>query len=554
MDTYNRIAYDDKYKGTAREVGYEQSKAMQRYEREMEENRVAELAFLARQRQRQIRKLKKTMEYVHDNPQPGQYTIVDRPEFADPLGYQANGNGYYLFNKQGSLSKREPLAPFYVHKPLKQAVFTEPSRAQRRQGITEIKPRYNHLLEDFGNIYSKHGSWAVDFDMSRPPPVSEGSLGYKHFESLPRPDNINVRMEPSSDLTVTYTWLKSRIELNKLKHALNGNISFFRCDPCGREFAIKGMSKTARCERCKNSAIFVKAVERKKIEGPKGGRGGGKATMIRASEQRSFAEAAGASDAAKAKDAEKREVTTTTPEGHVVDVPTPGEVTPPPETEYSMPSTLFLHNTNRRFAYNWIVIALIFLCLTVGVALTVVEHYLTAAIPGCMALALIPVVRKTLPYLRFQLEQLLEPEDIPDMRPDYMGHSKMKHQGRKACYSVVQTTYCHTTEGVDAPLAHYRSFFDYITGQTRRSQMIVVDVEVFSQIAPSVRMVPEQHAIDRIDNSISRLATVNVDRRNSTPYLDSTLTLLKAYHWHHVQVKITNGYFSPYELTVPTRR
>jgi len=565
IDTYNRLSGNEKsgYKGTGAEVAYEDSRAMQRYERERAGDIKERQMYFARRRQREINALKSRHEYVTGNPEPGAYTIEARDDFVDPDGLQVNQNGRYVFNDQGNLKYLEPLAPFFIHRPDDPTPDAQPNRAQRRAGKTQAKERYSHMTRSWGDLYSLRSNWAVDFDMPTAPPRSTSSLGWKHFETLPKPDRIDVRIRPDGDYDVTYTWAKSRISRSKLQHALNGNISFFECKACAREFTIKGKSRDARCMRCKNMATFVgtKLVEK---TGPKGGRAGKTQKLISDSEKRTDAEAAGARDATREKTEEKLELTVTTPEGHLIDMPPDGDKPPEDdttehtpdqeveETPFQMPESLYMQHSSRHGSNNTLY-AMCFVKMMAGlVGFSLYKLQWKKAALVCLFCLFLPFFKKTQPYLRFDLIGLHDEEGFPDMRPDYMSHTKFKHQGRKATYSVTATNSCHV-QG-NRRLEGFRNLWDKLLGNSADKGSIVVDVEVFSQVCPSIKMVPEQHALDRVDNSISRLATVNCDRRNTKPFLDNTLTLLKAYHWHHVQVKLAIGYFSPYELIAPTRR
>ena len=210
-------------KGTGREVAYENSKAMMRFEKDQSDKEQEIRHYVARKLQREINRLKSEYSYVSENPQSGQYTILSRPGFVDPEGLQANENGLYLFNNGRNLIRLAPKLPFHVSRPQDTARFDQPNRAQRRAGIVAVKERYEHLNVDHGPIYSSHGNWMVDFEMPGDPPTSDGPLGWKHFTSLPKPDLIEVSLLPSSDRRVTYTWSKSRISRNKLEHSLHGN-------------------------------------------------------------------------------------------------------------------------------------------------------------------------------------------------------------------------------------------------------------------------------------------------------------------------------------------
>lgn len=398
-----------------------------------------------------------------------------------------------------------------------------------------------------------------------------------HFTSVPKPDTaelVRVGGGPD-DNVITYTWDLGKIKKNRLMHALNGNISYvwfitskernrlqhakngnpttFECKNCNRTFHVMGKKTGSKCMACGNKATVVSFKPTNKSPNqPKGGKAAGKQKAIAASVQRTAQEDQGDADAMVAKDAEKREQTTTTPEGHVIDIPDEGHVVDVPETEFEMPTTLFQQDRARSSINYWAVfMALSFLSLTL-VMILVLDAYLTAGFTGLITLMIAPLCKKTLQYLRFELVHMDEPEKNADMRPDFMGHTKMKHQGRKARYRVSRTNECHTTRG--ARFVWLWNLADYVSGNSRPIETLVVDAEVFSQISPSVQFCPEQFAVNRIENSITRLATVNINRRSSTTILDNTMTLLKAYHWHHTEKKIENGYFSPYELTAPTRR
>jgi hypothetical protein len=313
-------------------------------------------------------------------------------------------------------------------------------------------------------------------------------------------------------------------------HALNGNISFFKCNACNREWAVKGMDKRCKCAKCKNPAVFIRQeAAKKKADAPKGGRGGKVATLVEKSTKEGEQRLAGGADAVMEKDAEKREQTIVTSEGHVIDKPEPEEEPPLPDTPYRMPSHLYMENVSGKHTPSrplWNMLGL---------------GFIPALYDACFEHTIFR-------YTRFQLVELKPEVPIPDMRPDYMFHSKMKHSGRKAVYRATQLSSLEPSH-----VSWLARLAAYVFGYRATTELLEVDAEIFSQVAPSVRFEPAKHAIDRIENSVSRLATVNVDRHDSYPYIDSTKTLLKAYHWHHTYAKIKRGYFSPYELTGSTR-
>jgi hypothetical protein len=149
---------------------------------------------------------------------------------------------------------------------------------------------------------------------------------------------------------------------------------------------------------------------------------------------------------------------------------------------------------------------------------------------------------------------------MPDMRPDYMSHTKLKHGTVRGSVRVVRSLSCHIKGHSEdtTPVGLVNWFFFYLAvaiygNVTLTEDFLPIDMEVFNQIKSSIVMTPSKTSTDRIDNSISRLSSVNLNRRSNDPIYSNTCIFLKAYHWHHVAIKESVGYFSPYELSPTTR-
>lgn len=618
-----------------------------------------------------VRLMRRKLAYTPDKPVAGEYTIKPDKIVA------VTGRGKTTYDVKG-------IAP-----PTRQNEDGN-NRSRRRSGI-QPRPRVPHP-ENFKISYLD-GNMSVVF--------ADEVFELVYYTTLPKPDSMHlVRVGGGADDNyVTYVWNLSRVSRNRLLHALNGNIApmiwrelfaahaaraistwaisrlkrnrlqhasngnptFFKCNPCDREFVVQGNVQRATCAACKksaqrtdylekkdgtakakppvrakekpkheekvigqcsecgatgqlferrgnkpmkpvcyfcakaieptiaesaapNAAVAARRVEYTAVEIPdeiaeeiaaassstpasepsnkkvektaeKAGRSGKKKQLIEQSLNNTKSQEQGNADARKEKDAEKREKTTLSPEGRVIDVE-PHVTIQMPDTAFQLPNVLFMQDAPRPwFPWTTVIGATLHILVLVCAVMTIyyiTEWNMSWPAWGALCSALLGITRLRTAYIRFELERVEDEANHKDMRPDYLTHSSQKHRGRIAVYRASRAGSCHVNKG-----NFVRRFFTryYDTHLAKRLSKLTVDVEIFSQVAPSIQFVPTDFSISRITNSVSRLATVNFDRHNlKDPLLDQTLTLLKAYHWHHTAVKIENGYFSPYELTVPTRQ
>jgi hypothetical protein len=245
---------------------------------------------------------------------------------------------------------------------------------------------------------------------------------------------------------------------------------------------------------------------------------------------------------------------------------------PPPPYERSAVYFMLSPNTRERPRYKNILRCLIF-AFTICVygffcpvyckwawndgEYTLTNHFIAV----CVCLVLVKKhTYHSQNFLRFTLVESTEILEMNDMRPDSMGHTKMKHNSCLGVVKVDRVADCHIRDHPmnTVPTQLVKKFIflvcQLVLGHYMYSgESLTVDMEVFSQILPSLVMTPAKTSVDRIDNHISRLSSVNVNRRDSTPVLSNTCIYLKAYHWHHVALKEDIGYFSPYELILPIR-
>ncbi len=496
-------------------VSLKPTRAERRDRRVAEERARDILAYEARLMQRRINKSKRSRTYVNAEPKDGEYTIRERKVNGELIGY------YEFDSNRWTLT---PLAPFRVRKP-----------SVSKRHFARPHPPDFYVSDGKDDI-------TVTFEAFDRPPLSKRGKPL-YYDSVPVPNSMSISVSPSADLLITYTWSKTRIDKNKLMHALNGNISIFKCLTCDRVFHTKGLSKKAFCTDCHKQAEHIKSYEAN--AGSRGARGDKKTDQIAAPQAGTSSEAKGERDAERKKETSESKKDESKPEHHVVDIP---------ETDHILPPRLYMKNTCAQPPYPYFTMFSLLTILLLTTTLVIFSE-VTVIIIDAFCVIMMAAVQARYQmltaerYLCFEFIELQDPDNIKDMRPDYMDHSKMKHRGRKALYRVKSSYSCH----LDVVSTFYSKALDHVASWANPRDL-TVDVEIFSQIAPSVRFVADKFAIDRIDNSINRLATVNVDRHNYEPIIDNTLTLLKAYHWHYTVVKQTAGFFSPYELTAPTRQ
>jgi len=359
----------------------------------------------------------------------------------------------------------------------------------------------------------------------------------------------------------------------KPKSQLNGgNGVQYHCKHCSRNFVLKTPKAKVTCMQCNKTATLVKVasgVGKKKIE-TKGTRAAKKADAIATSVEKTDQEAKGIADAVKEVEKVAREDASdraNNPDDSPVgeadapdSAPNPTEETLP-ETAFQMPKVLYLPRffkpTGLQLWLNRAADLVLPVSITV-VLLTIWSLlFMTQLIEGldflrfptycahvCSILVLLFTlvgrylyVRET--FIRFSFIRMEDVKRMPDMRPDSMKHTSLGHEGRRALYASDLVA----ARDPDARAINLDAYPN-----------LVVDAELFSQIAPTVRMDPNSHAVSRIDNSTFRLSSVNYDRHDSEPIMDQTRTLLKAYHWTITEEKKILGYFSPYELTAPARQ
>jgi len=411
-------------------------------------------------------------------------------------------------------------------------------------------------------------------------------------------------------------WAKTRKTMNREQHSLNGNVMKFHCKTCERDIHVKGQVKSIRCNKCKTTlegGELIKKVEDEK-RGPKGGRGGNRLALAKASEMRTAAEAAGARDAEK-----EMQRPQPGPQGPVNAAGTAPGGGPPADpdggddeedeeedpTPMHLPHKLYMEvkpitRLNRGMWWKAVglQVAVSAVCLrsvytsvwrgAQAVVTTIAECVRGEVAPEAAMEAMkewAPITLRAIgwrvgrmslfpcllagafaagellrrhamwheKFMRFDLVNLNPVVYMKDMRPDYMSHSKLTYSAHGAVYTVTGTETCHVEKPGDRhPL---RRFMIHFFPRDERARDMDVDAELFSHVAPAIKFVAEKHAIDRIENSVARLAVVNVDRHeHRTTVIDNTLTLLKAYHWHHTETKLDWSLFSPYELPGSARR
>ncbi len=160
-----------------------------------EKDAEARRAYEARFLQRRINKLKKKRVFVPSNPVEGEYTIALR-KVGDNL------IGYYLFDGHIEIT---PLSPFYVHPPHEMSL----------QGKTNPHPADYYFTEEGNKFF-------VTFESFEKPKLSKRGKPL-YYDTVPTPDQVVYSVSPTGDYLATYEWSVSRVERNRLMHALNGN-------------------------------------------------------------------------------------------------------------------------------------------------------------------------------------------------------------------------------------------------------------------------------------------------------------------------------------------
>jgi hypothetical protein len=430
----------------------------------------------------------------------------------------------------------------------------------------------------------------------------------KRFK-VPKPDIMFGPVMNGQKFEYTYMWFKSRLDKNKLQHALNGNtadVTFYRrtfeksgqplngryhtdqvvvsppsrSDPphdlmrdgdvesnpgfefvckCGHSFILGGASNKAKCMKCK-AMLHAKGGAASAAHPTRQNKN---ADLIEKSLSDTRAKMAGDADA-------RIEAQEAAPE----------KVEPPPpyenDAKYYLLSPLALPRPRFVLIDEMVYYAVVLLVFCYAAACVV---YYSNQINRVMDAVLYDICVKCLcfglfrycyaqvaacgvrhmNFIEFTLYATNE-LSMPDMRPDFMAHTKLKHGPVQGSVRIQRTSSCHirghredtNPRGLLAWIRYYTACLIFGNVGVATAHMYI-DVEVFNQIKPSIPMIPSKTVTDRIDNHISRLSSVNCNRRSNVPVFSNTSIVLKAYHWHYVAIKEDAGYFSPYELTLPTR-